>query len=157
MPHLDLNFVQGHLFYQILSVRSLLVCSPTQNPRIFIFKNTGHDYGTFKFLPIMLSNVPGECVRHTQHNGQGVRRFHDIKVWGGSFQQFLKKFNREICYYYECMIVMGRFCHIMWSRKWHYLSPQTFNVYIACYVVCDIHNIACYEYQRCPDILLVSH
>jgi hypothetical protein len=31
------------------------------------------------------------------------------------------------------------------------------NVYRACYVVCHIHNMASYGYQRSPDILLVSH
>jgi len=56
-----------------------------------------------------------------------ARPFHDIKVWGGRFNDGKKKLcsTDTLCHYYNCMIINGRLCHITWSRKWHSLPPQT--------------------------------
>jgi hypothetical protein len=33
--------------------------------------------------------------------------------------------TKDFGYYYECLIITGKLCHIMWSRKWHNLQLQT--------------------------------
>ncbi len=73
-------------------------------------------------LPILLSKVPGnasmlgwatQVTQHsTQHNGQGWGHSMELKwLWGGQI--------------WVTIITTGRLCHIMWSRNWRNLPPQT--------------------------------
>jgi hypothetical protein len=46
---------------------------------------------------------------HAQHNEQGARPFHDIKVLGGgrfNIQTILKNKNHVYGQYYECMMII---------------------------------------------------
>jgi len=68
----------------------------------------------------------GWARQRVQHNGQGW----DYSMWhyalGWQIQQFFEELHGHYTHfgpYYECMIIIGRLCHIMWSWKWHNLPP----------------------------------
>jgi hypothetical protein len=85
----------------------------------------------FKPLPIMLGKVLVEPIGWagwcTQHNGQVWDHSMTFRS-GGRFNNLFPKvvFNRGFVHCYdECMTIAGELCHMFWSRKWHYLPPQT--------------------------------
>jgi hypothetical protein len=54
-------------------------------------------------------------------------KFHYIRVWGGNLKRFRKRLHVQQIFlitYYVCIIVIGRLCHIMWSRKQHNHHPD---------------------------------
>jgi len=89
-------------------------------------------------LPIILHNTPHKPLMVSELGNipnilNRVRLFHDIKslVWGGRFSYLKKKSSStdtSWSLYYKCHYLYGRLCHIMWSRKWCNLPPQTLNI-----------------------------
>jgi hypothetical protein len=56
-----------------------------------------------------------------------MRSLHDIKVWGDRFDEIYENcvWQTHVGHCYECMIIIRRLFHVMQSRKWHTLPPQT--------------------------------
>jgi hypothetical protein len=70
--------------------------------------------------------VRGQARWSTQHSGNGEAIPCHLGM-GWKIQQW-----QNICvqqthfgHYYMCTIIIRRLCHMMWSRKWHNLFPQT--------------------------------
>jgi hypothetical protein len=76
----------------------------------------------------------GRVRWHAHHNGQGDAFPWHFEGLGWQIQQFLFFFdkfifNRHFGHFYECiMVIVGRLCHAICSRKWCNLPPQIFNV-----------------------------
>ncbi len=55
------------------------------------------------------------------HSGKGQDHFREIKVWSGRFKDVKTKFmfnkHNYLVTITSVMIITGRLCHIMWSRK----------------------------------------
>jgi hypothetical protein len=64
----------------------------------------------------------------TQHSWARVGSFHNIWGLGWQIQYiFYKNHVKQTFWslFCECRIITRRLCHILWSRKWHNLPPQT--------------------------------
>ncbi len=85
--------------------------------------------GMVKYRPIMLGKAwMGWANLGLSGNKPNIMRpLHDIKVWGDRFNEIYENCVQQTHFghCYECMIIIRRLFHVMQSRKWHTLPPQT--------------------------------